>query len=190
MNVLHRFFRMARADAHGVLDALEDRTLLIRQSLREAELALECKRARHAEVGARLKGHGREHERLAAREAELDRDVALALERGETELARFSARRLLGTRRQRERSELELRETRGALDELARTLASQERELEELRQNAEAELAREQARRAASCGAPDATFESATAGAGIRDEEVELELLRRQSATQPREVRS
>src|SRR5688572_8150876 len=102
MNVLHRLFRLARADAHGVLDALEDRALVIRQCLREVELELERKRARRAELGSCLSASEREHERLLARETELDRDIALAIERGESELARFSVRRLLAARRQRE----------------------------------------------------------------------------------------
>jgi phage shock protein A len=190
MNVLNRFFRLARADAHGVLDALEDRTLVIRQCLREAELELERKRARRAELESCVETGERERERLAARERELDGDVALAIERGESELARFSVRRLLGTRRQREGVELRLREARSELDALASALAAQQSELEELRQQAEAELAREQMRRAACRNAPDASFAAATSGAGVCDEEVELELLRRQSARVADEARS
>jgi phage shock protein A len=187
MNVLHRLFRLARADAHGVLDALEDRALVIRQCLREAELELERKRERRAELASYLRSNERERERLLARESELDRDVALALERGESDLARFSVRRMLGTRRQRELVELKLREMRAEHGELDARLASQEHELEELRQHAEAEIAREEARRSA-C-APDGAH-SAVSGAGVCDEEVELELLRRQSASAAGEVRS
>ncbi len=177
MNVLQRLFRLARADTHGVLDALEDRVLVIRQCLREAELELERKRERRSELASRVALNERERERLLAREAELDRDVALALERGASELARFSVRRLLGTRRQRELVELKLREMRTDHAELDDKLAGQERELAELRQHAEAEIAREEARRSACC-ASDAS--SAASGAGVCDEEVELELLRRQ----------
>src|SRR5262245_40407943 len=147
MNVLHRLFRLARADAHGVLDALEDRTLVIRQCLREAELELERKRARRAELASCLASSDRERERLLAREGELDTDVALAIEREESELARFSVRRLLGARRQRELVDLRLREMRAEHAALDARLTAQERELEELRQHAEAEIAREEARR-------------------------------------------
>ena len=189
MNVLNRLFRLARADAHGVLDALEDRALVIRQCLREAELELERKRARRCELAGCLKSSERERERLLAREGELDRDVALAIERGESELARFAVRRLLGTRRQRELLDLTLRELRGEHDELDVKLAGQERELEELRQHAEVEIAREEARSAACCTGPDACA-SVTSGAGVLDEEVELELLRRQTASAQREAQS
>jgi phage shock protein A len=185
MKVLNRLFRLARADAHGVLDALEDRTLVIRQCLREAELELERKRARRAELASCSKSNERERERFSVREAELDRDVALALERGEADLARFSVRRLLATRRQRELLELTQRELRGEHDELEARLVRQERELEELRQQAEAEIAREEARRAECCRPPEAS----PSGAGVLDEEVELELLRRQ-ASGAGEVRS
>ena len=37
MNLLDRMARLVRADAHGVVEALEDRGLLLRQHLRDAE---------------------------------------------------------------------------------------------------------------------------------------------------------
>jgi phage shock protein A len=189
MNVIHRLFRLARADAHGVLEALEDRTLVIRQCLREAELELERKRARRAELASCLASSERERERLFSREGELDRDVALAIEGEESELARFAVRRLLGARRQRELVDVRLREMRAEHDALDAKLADQERELEELRQQAEAEIALEEARRAACC-ASDTGSGAVASGAAVCDEEVELELLRRRAASAPGEVRS
>jgi phage shock protein A len=46
MRILDRMGLMIRADAHGVMDQLEERSLLLKQHLREAELELDRKRAR------------------------------------------------------------------------------------------------------------------------------------------------
>ena len=46
MKILDRMGLLMRADAHGVMDQLEERSLLLKQHLREAELELDHKRAR------------------------------------------------------------------------------------------------------------------------------------------------
>jgi phage shock protein A len=180
MTVWNRLFHLARADAHGVLDALEDRSLVIRQCLREAELALDRKRARREELSSWLQARERERERALARETELDGEVELALRSEQPDLARFAVRRLLGTRQQRERIDLQMQEARSELSELARMLAAQEQELEELRRHAQSELAREEARSAAACAR--AIGGEGTWSAAVCDEEIELELLRRGGA--------
>jgi len=43
VSFLARLGTLARADAHGVVDALEDRTLVLRQNLREAAAELRKK---------------------------------------------------------------------------------------------------------------------------------------------------
>jgi len=74
-----RIARLVRADAHGVVAALEDRSLLLEQHLREAELALAAKRARDealVEEETRLR---RALEAERAQATALDKDAALAL---------------------------------------------------------------------------------------------------------------
>jgi phage shock protein A len=180
MTVWNRLLHLARADAHGVLDALEDRSLVIRQCLREAELALDRKRARCEELAAWLQVRERDRERARTRESELDGEVELALASEQSELARFAVRRMLGARQQRLRIDLQVQETRGELDALVQRLAAQEQELEELRSGAQTELAREEARAAAACGARAASEGSWSAA--VCDEEIELELLRRRAS--------
>ena len=46
IDFVQRLNRLVRADAHGLLESLEDRSLLLKQHLREAELELQRKRAR------------------------------------------------------------------------------------------------------------------------------------------------
>jgi phage shock protein A len=179
MTFFQRFLSLARADAHGVLDSLEDRGLVLRQCLREAELEVARKRARLEELESALELLGRHREQLAARLGALDEDVRLALAQSQDELTRFAVRRVLAGRRQLERNELDARELREERAKLAEKLAVQERELEELRDRVREALA---AQRAAH-GDGLADCEASGAGFGVRDEEVELELLRRRSAT-------
>ena len=54
MHLFDRWTRMLRADAHGVLDRLEERSLLLKQHLREAEVEVACKRARIETLDAEL----------------------------------------------------------------------------------------------------------------------------------------
>ncbi len=186
MRVLHRFIQLAKADAHGVLDSLEDRALLVKQHLRDAELELERKRRRVAELREGVERRERRRRALAEEEAALDADIALALEREEESLARFSIRRWLAKRRQAGVLATELGELGAELARLETLLAAQEDEFRALSAQAEAELhdlraaadlkrAGFQANRACSASGGDAGVR----GASVLEEEVELEWLRR-----------
>jgi phage shock protein A len=171
MSFLHRLGRLVRADAHGLLESLEDRALLVKQHLREAELELQRKRARLGALAEEERRLGDDASRLEATVHALDQDVQLALARGREDLARFAIRRLLPRRGEAaslRRRAGEIAEERGRLEQRA---ARQETELEELRARARARLAEEVA-------APEAGPDAAA----VADEEVEMELLRRARA--------
>jgi phage shock protein A len=167
MKFFDRLALLVKADAHGVLEQLEERSLLAKQHLREAELELGRKRARSEALEEESRRLAEEAERLEAETAALDRDVALALAGGEEELARFALRRLLPKRRAAEIVELRTRV-------LAR-LESQEREFEDLQRRVRARLAAlrdEDSARALIAETP------------VAEEEVEIELLRRRTASE------
>ena len=145
MTFFQRFITLTKADAHGLLDSLEDRSLILKQCLRDAELELAQKRVRREELANWTELLERQRQQLDARSVALDDDIRLALERAEETLARFSIRRLLSTRKQRELIDEQDREAREDLDRVSQKLAAQERELEELRDRVEAQLARERA---------------------------------------------
>jgi phage shock protein A len=172
MRWFDRFTTLVKADAHGVLEQLEERSLLAKQHLREAELELTRKRARDEALEEQLRRIADEVQRLEAELQALDEDVELALAGGKDELARFALRRLLPKRRSltslRQRS-AELVEERSRL---SAKLASQERELEELERQVRARLAAD-----AEPVRGEALPETPAA-----DEEIELELLRRARA--------
>jgi len=165
-----RLTRLIQADAHGILESLEDRALLLKQHLREAELALHQKRARLAALAdeeQRLAESGR---RLEAAIGDLDEDTRLALAGGREDLARFAIRKLLPRRRELAALRQRAAEIVAEREALAPILATQEAELEDLRDRVRGQLASD----ARSAVAPEASAEWHAA-----DEEVEMELLRR-----------
>ena len=171
LRLFDRMATLVRADAHGMLEALEERSLLLKQHVREAELELIQKRAR-------LDGLNAEDERLATalerRQEEiaaLDEDVVLALDGEKDELARFAIRRLLPKRRELEALATARGQVREARTRLAAKLDEQEREFEELRERVQARS--QEARNPVDApGMPS-----------VSDEEIELELLRRRGGS-------
>ena len=171
MKFLDRLTLLLKADAHGVLERLEERSLLAKQHLREAELELDRKRAQMhacAEESHRL---DEEADALEREIASLDADVELAIAGGKDDLARFSVRKLLPMRRAAEAARRRTAELEQERARLAETLAVQERQLEELSASVRTRIA------AARYAEGDAFARPAPA----TDEEVELELLRRRA---------
>ncbi len=84
-----------KAESHGVIDAVEDKALLLRQHLREAEAELNRKRAKLDAMAAENKALEREGERLKTRQTELERDIDLALANDKEDLARHAIRQRL-----------------------------------------------------------------------------------------------
>ena len=98
MKILDRLTLLVKADAHGVLEQLEERSLLAKQHLREAELELQHKRARRTALAEEERRAAEDADRLEAAVARIDEDVRLALEREREDLARFAIRKLLPRR--------------------------------------------------------------------------------------------
>lgn len=180
MSFTERLGRLVFADAHGVLDALEDRRLALRQALREAEAAHAGQRARLDALDEQRRALDEELPRLERACEEADRDVELALARDRDDLARFAVRRLIPARRALERA----RERRESLEETAASerVAVEERgvDLEDLRARVRDEIARLE--RVAEASSDGARSPASSDAARPSDEEVELELLRRRTA--------
>ena len=176
--LVDRIARLLKADAHGVIESLEERSLLLKQCVREAEIELNRKQARLDAVRDEVK-HLREA--LARAEDEtrsLDEDVALALGGGKDDLARFAARRLLAHRRTVQALQTRLAERDAEEQALAPRVDAQQAQFETLRARVRTELARREDTRDRSaplCELP------------VADEEVELELLRRRRGHAGRE---
>ncbi len=171
MGLLTRLTTLAKADAHGVVDALEDKALVLRQSVREAAAELDRKRCRIAALEAEDKDLRADAERMRERIAGLEEDVTLAMADDQQQLARYAIKKLLplrhGTRQIEHRLET-LAEGRG---ELEGQLAEQQAEFELLEQRVRGYLARHGQETRGAAAFTDLI---------VTDEDVELELLRRQ----------
>jgi len=170
LKLFDRIGTLLKADAHGIVESLEERSLVLKQYLREAELEVNRKRARLEAVREEEK---RLHDTIKRREAEiraLDEDVSLALAGGKEDLARFAIRRLLPRRAEVKALTARVAERAAEGRALAERVEVQQQQLDVLRTRVRAELARESA-------APDATPWGGEPA--VADEEVELELMRR-----------
>jgi len=168
--LFERLGLLVRADAHGVLESLEERSLLAKQLLREAELEVARKRARSDAIERELARFAADGARAAGELRTLDADVELALARGEEELARFAARKLLLEQRRSAARAARVTVLERERGELAGRLARQEKELEELRQRVRERLHEETAR-----------DEDGVGPAPVAEHDVSLELLRRRT---------
>lgn len=175
MQVIERLGRLMRADAHGMMDVLEERSLLLKQHLREAEFALAQKRAKLESLDESLAQVKEDGQALELRVAERDADVALALENGDAELARFAIRRLLPEREELKMLLAQAVRIEERRDQVSVLLEKQEAQLADLRPKVRAELASPAGRNASGKDLPPLS--------SVSDEEVELELLRRRNST-------
>lgn len=173
MTLMDRLTVLFRADAHGVVDALEDKALLLRQHLREARAEVARKRARLEGIELEVQGLHAEARRLDRRAEELDEDVRMALDGEKDDLARFAIRRLIPVRRGRQEVDARLDSLSREREDLEARVVEQEERLTELEGRVRSQLAR---------GATEEQGRSVAAEWTVSDEEVELELLRRRSA--------
>jgi phage shock protein A len=170
LKLFDRVATLVKADAHGVIESLEERSLLLKQYLREAEIELNHKRARLEAVRDDEKRLRDALARCAEEIQALDEDIALALAGGKDDLARFAIRRLLPRRHEAAALRTQIEQRGAEAQGLAERLAAQQAEFDSLRVRVRAELAR------ASDAQPAAPWRCE---ASVPDEEVELELMRR-----------
>jgi phage shock protein A len=180
MTLLRRFWTLAKADAHGVLESLEDSSLVLKQCLREAEFELAQSRQRLEELGRWREQLEQARADLASRAQELDADIQLALGQGQEDLARFSIRRLLGARRRESALAEQLAGVREERERLATQVESQKGELAELKERVETHLTEQRSREQLAAVAPeDGAPTRVENELAVHEQEVEIELLRR-----------
>ena len=172
MGLLTRLSSLAKADAHGVVDALEDKALVLRQQVREAAAELDRKRCRTLGLAAEAKDLQVEAERIQERKAALEEDVELALAGDQDELARYAIKKLLPLRHGAAEIERRLETLAGDRAGLEQQLAEQEAEFELLESRVKGYLARQ---------GDDAGGVRAFTDLAVTDQDVELELLRRRA---------
>ena len=175
MGLLTRLTTLAKADAHGVVDALEDKALVLRQSVREAAAELDRKRCRIAAADAESKDLQKGADRMREQIASLEEDVSLALAGDKEELARYTLKKLLPLRHGVRQIEHRLATLGEERSELQAQLTEQQAEFELLEQQVRGYLAQH---------GPKAEGSAAFTDLVVTDEDVEIELLRRRQTTE------
>lgn len=173
LRLFDRITTLVKADAHGVVESLEDRTLLLKQCLREAELELNRNRARLETLREEEKRLRRTLSRVEEEARSLDEDVELALEGGKEDLARFAIRRLLPRRDEIASLGKQIAQRAAECGALAQRAEDQQQKLDTLRTRVRAEIAHGRPSQSPAPWAPEPA---------VAEEEVELELLRRREA--------
>jgi len=170
IRLIHRINRLVTADAHGLIESLEDRALLLKQHLREAELELQHKRARAEALGEEERCVSETTKRIEQALARSEQDAELALAEDRDDLARFAIRKLIPIQRELTALAARAKELSDERQRVRDKLESQEVDFERLRARVRTQLAAPETR-------ADVTSEATEPI--VADEEVEMELLRR-----------
>jgi phage shock protein A len=170
MGIFERLRHTLSADANGLIDAIEEPVLVLEQHLRDAELAVQQKKAELAGLEAEAKRLGVDRQRAVAERARLEGDAEFALGQDRDDLARYSLGLLLPKQRLGERIDARLVAIAQERQTLQAKLEVQEVALEELRARVNAFVA------GSGSGSSDLGFEP------VSDEQIEIELLRRKAA--------
>lgn len=174
MNLFKRLSTTIKADAHGVVDSVEDKGLLLKQYLREARHSLGDSRMVLEGLDGEIAETVTLVETVAEAQAAADRDISLATEQGQEKLARYAASKFLRAMNEnvaRQRALVGLRQRRTEQGEL---VVEQEGQLQELELRVAEYLRTEQQAGLRGQGpAPTGV---------VTPEEVDLELLRRRAA--------
>jgi len=179
MGIFTRILRLFKADMHGVMDQIEDPALLLRQHLREMEKAQDEKALELKRIRAQREALCRDHARIVQTCDNLEKDLAVAIEKEKDEIARILIKKL--------------KPHQALKDELNRRIQDfdlQARELSECLERRRGEFERLQLRASAFMQKRDAEPWTASLKASPIEsffqepcaEEVELELIKRKEA--------
>ncbi|WP_295586282.1 PspA/IM30 family protein [uncultured Lamprocystis sp.] len=178
MALMTRLARLVRADLNAILDRLEAPELVLAQSVREMEQALDQERRTLAGMDRELERLARRDQALAEEETRTMDALAEGLAEGREALARPLIRRRLESGRRRTAIQRQRVERTAERDRLAQRLAAHASRLDDLRARADRWLA--DTGPTGDERSPNWELDpvQSDADTGISDAEVELELLR------------
>ncbi len=175
MGIMTRFFRLWKADMHGVMDQLEDKALLLKQHLREMENSLQQKQAHLAQVRRTCEQIANDLTMRDKERKKVETDIELAVRKDKDDIARKLIRKRLCLQTDAERLNAQLEQLNEDEKRLSSTLSEQQLQYEQLKVKAAAYC--QQAERQ-STNMDGTGWMTATPHGLATDEEVELELLR------------
>jgi phage shock protein A len=179
MTIMTRFARLFKADVHGVMDQLEDKGLLLRQYLREMETSLRQKEAQIRALSENIDRLTARTQRQKAEMAKIDQDVDLALSMEKDDIARKLIRRRLDI--EAATGHLEEQIVDGSKEKARLTEIIRDQRLQYETFQARADTWQQQIGNESFASAAR-SFPDLETSTQIRDEEIELELIRRKKA--------
>lgn len=175
MSIMSRIMRLWKADLHGVMDQLEDKSLLLKQCLREMETSLEQKQTHLAQLRRTCEQIRKDQSVRDGEREKVEEDIALAVRKEKDDIARMLIRKRMTLQADSERMVLQLQQLEEESQRLGRVLSDQQGQYERLKIKAAAYC--QQAEHHATTGAGD-VWNDPVGMAFATDEEVELELIR------------
>ena len=179
MGILNRLVRMCKADIHGVMDQLEDKALILKQSLREMENELDQKEHRLNKMLTSREQAQNEIEAYQAESRKLEQDVTSALEKEKDDIARLLIRKLKAVGGHQEALSRHIDRLDRDISRFRGSVVEQRRQYEQLRLKAK-EYFRIRER-----GSWDGSVSVSRSESDVmepRDLEIELEFLQRKEA--------
>ncbi len=176
MAILSRMVKLCKADIHGVMDQLENRTLLLKQHLREMDASLGKKEAGLKNLMLLRDQVQREYERCRQETRELEKDLEIAIEKNRDDIARMLIRKMKGSALIQKQRQGQIESIKMEIDGGERAFAEQRLQYEELQQKANAYFQK------AEQDAWDDSMQRVMpdrVATTVSEEEVELELLKR-----------
>ncbi len=168
MALVNRLTRLFQADFHAVLDRIEEPELQLRQAVREMQFALEQDRQRLQLLRHEAVQLGKAAQAAEAGLQSLDEELDICLAANEDDLARDLVRRKLAAEREASTSRARGEAVEQQCGELARRIDEQAQQLESMQQKLELLAG----------GDEQTGGYAAASGGAIRNEEVEIALLR------------
>lgn len=160
---------------HGVMEQLEDKSLLLKQYLREMETSLQQKHSHAAQLRRTCEQISNDLTVRAKEREKVEKDIELAIRKEKDEIARKLIRKRITLQTDGERLQAQLQQLQEESDRLSGVIDEQQRQYEQLKVKATAYCQQAELR----------TFESNSqawaeplGSSLISDDEVELELLR------------
>jgi phage shock protein A len=176
MGIMTRFMRLCKADIHGVMDQLEDRTLLLRQYLRDMEEELGQKESRLRKLVVSREKLQRDYDRYVGECEKLEKDIEAALKKSRDDIARLLIKKLKPMAAHQQELGRHIQNLTGEITQFHGVIQEQRLQYEKLELRANEYFHKEERERwekTIAATIPSAPSEEPT------EEEVELELLKR-----------
>ena len=176
MGIMSRIMRLWKADLHGVMDQLEDKSLLLKQCLREMETSLQQKQAHLARLRRTCEQLRNDQSVRAGEREKVEADIALAVSKEKDDIAKMLIRKRMILEADSDHIAKQLAQMEEDVQRLGHVLNDQQGRYERLKIKTAAYC--QQAEQRAMSDTGTIWDEPAAGMAFATDEEVELELMR------------